>query len=73
METTTSLLTASDAPSEPFLVKTDVLGRVKHTREQREKISDDFERSGVSGQKFAALCGVKYTSRTEWSCRHPGC
>jgi transposase-like protein len=62
METTTSLVQAS----EPVLLKTDVLGRVKRTREQRERILDEFERSGVSGCKFAALVGVKYQTFATW-------
>ena len=49
METTTSLVPVPEPATEPVLLKTDVLGRVKHTREQREKILDEFERSGVSG------------------------
>ena len=59
METTTSLVPTSDAATEPVLLKTDVLGRVKHTREQRERILDEFERSGASGCQFAALVGVR--------------
>ena len=66
METTTSLVPASDAATEPVLLRTDVLGRVKHTREQRERILDEFERSGVSGCKFAALVGVKYQTFATW-------
>jgi hypothetical protein len=27
---------------------------------------DEFERSGLSGAKFAALCGVKYPSFASW-------
>ena len=65
METTTSLVQAGEVP-EPVLLKTDVLGRVKHTREQREKILDEFERSGVSGCKFAAMIGVKYQTFATW-------
>ena len=66
METTTSLVPASDGPTESVLLRTDALGRVKHTREQREKILDEFERSGVSGCKFAAMVGVKYQTFATW-------
>jgi transposase len=66
METTTSLVPAAAPLSEAVLLKTDVLGRVKHTREQRERILDEFERSGTSGPKFAELVGVKYQTFATW-------
>ncbi len=66
MASTTSL-GASTLPSEPpALIKTDVLGRMHRTPEQREKILDEYERSGLSGAKFAALCGVKYQTFANW-------
>jgi transposase len=64
--TSTTGLIAAEPPSEPTLIKTDVLGRVKHSREQRERILDEYERSGVSGPKFAALVGVKYQTFATW-------
>lgn len=39
---------------------------MKRTREQRERILDEYERSGLSGPKFAALCGVKYQTFANW-------
>lgn len=69
MTSTTSLIPAGQS-SEPSLLKTDVLGRIQRTREQRERILDEYERSGVSGAKFAALCGVKYQTFANWlQCR----
>ena len=65
MTTTTDLVPAAHGP-ESVLIKTDVLGRMKHTREQRDQILDEFERSGLSGPKFAALCGVKYQTFATW-------
>jgi hypothetical protein len=66
MTTTTSLVAAT----EPTLLKTDVLGRTHRTREQRERILDEYGRSGLSGPKFAALCGVKYQTFANWlQCR----
>ena len=35
-------------------------------RERREALLDEFERSGLSGAKFAALCGVKHPSFAGW-------
>ena len=37
-----------------------------HTREQRGRILDEYERSGLRGPKFAALCGVKYQTFATW-------
>lgn len=48
------------------VLKTDVLGRVKTGVRQRETILDEFERSGLSGTKFAAVAGVKYATLASW-------
>jgi hypothetical protein len=66
METTTSLVPASEPATKPVLLKADVRGRVKRTAEQRDKLLDEFERSGVSGAHFAALVGVKYQTFATW-------
>jgi hypothetical protein len=39
---------------------------MQRTREQRERILDAYGRSGLSGPKFAALCGVKYQTFATW-------
>jgi hypothetical protein len=71
MTSTTSLVPASEAP-QPSLIKTDVRGRMQRAPEQREKILDEYERSGLSGPKFAALCGVKYQTFATWLARRKG-
>jgi hypothetical protein len=68
MTSTTSLVPAAESP-EPNLIKTDVLGRMHRTPEQRERILDEYERSGLSGPNFAALCGVKYQTFAAWLAR----
>jgi len=68
MTSTTSLVPTAE-PQEPNLIKTDVLGRMHRTPEQRERILDEYERSGLSGGKFAALCGVKYQTFAAWLAR----
>ena len=68
MTSTTSLVPAN-GPTEPSLIKTDVLGRVQRTPEHRERILDEYEHSGLSGPKFAALCGVKYQTFAAWLAR----
>lgn len=48
------------------VLKTDVLGRVKTSEPQRERLLDEFERSGLSGTKFAAVAGVNYQTFASW-------
>ncbi|MCC5790967.1 MAG: hypothetical protein JJT75_15155 [Opitutales bacterium] len=56
----------STTNEESLILKTDVLGRVRMPKERREAILDEFERSGMSGQAFAAQIGVKYTTFAGW-------
>jgi hypothetical protein len=51
------------------ILRADGLGRVRVPRERQEQLLDEFERSGLSGAKFAALCGVKYPSFAGWVAR----
>jgi hypothetical protein len=48
------------------ILKRDVMGRVRATARQREAILDKFERSGVSGPKFAETVGVCYQTFAGW-------
>jgi hypothetical protein len=48
------------------LLKVDVSGRVWTSRERREALLDEFERSGTSAAQFAALVGVKYPTFASW-------
>jgi len=68
MTSTTSLVPATEAPP-PSLIKTDARGRMHRTPEQRQRVLDEYERSGLSGPKFAALCGVKYQTFAAWLAR----
>jgi|SRR5690348_6928291 len=54
-------------PTDEVILKTDVLGRVRTPRERQEQLLDEFERSGVSGQKFAELVGIKYPTFATWA------
>ncbi len=49
-----------------LILKTDVLGRVKTGARQRERVLDEFERSGLSGMKFAAVAGINYQTFASW-------
>jgi hypothetical protein len=48
------------------IIKTDVLGRIKTPAARREQLIDEFERSGLSGCKFAELAGLKYQTFATW-------
>lgn len=51
------------------ILKTDTQGRVKTPPERREQLLDEFERSGLSGAKFAELAGIKYQTFAAWAAR----
>jgi len=57
----TSLTKAEEA-----VLKTDTLGRVKTPVARREQLLEEFERSGLSGMKYAALVGIKYPTFAAW-------
>lgn len=48
------------------VLKTDKRGRVLVPVERREGLLDEFERSGMSGAKFARLAGIKYATFANW-------
>ena len=48
------------------ILKTDKRGRVWRSREQREQLLEEFDRSGLSGPKFASLTGLKYQTLVAW-------
>ncbi len=68
MTSTTSLVPATEAV-ETSLIKTDVRGRLHRTAEQRARILEEYARSGMSGPKFATLCGIKYQTLACWLAR----
>jgi hypothetical protein len=48
------------------LMASDARGRVLVPKERREALLDEFERSGLSGVKFAQLAGIKYPTFADW-------
>ena len=54
---------------EGAILKTDTKGRVRITPQRREGLLDEFERSGLSGTKFAELAGIKYQTFAAWAAR----
>jgi hypothetical protein len=51
---------------EPEILKTDALGRVRTPPERRAALLEEFEKSGMSGTKFAERIGVKYQTFASW-------
>ena len=57
---------SSNAELGDGVLKRDALGRVKTDAARRDAVVDEFERSGLSGVKFAALTGIKYATLASW-------
>ena len=57
-------MTHTTLPDE--ILKSDALGRVGTPRVRREALVEEFEKSGVSAKKFAALVGVNYQTFASW-------
>jgi len=55
--------------ADEVVLKTDKLGRMQMPAARREQVLDEFERSGLSGKKFAALVGVKYPTLATWAAK----
>ena len=50
-------------------MKEDTRGRVRTPKARREELLDEFERSGLSGMRFASLAGIKYATFAFWVAR----
>jgi hypothetical protein len=48
------------------LLRQDSRGRVRTSRERREALLAEFDRSGVSGAQFARLTGIRYQTFAGW-------
>ncbi len=59
-------MTDSDVNQRNQLLKTDMRGRVRSTRQQRDAVLDAYEASGLSGPEFARVHGVKYQTFATW-------
>jgi hypothetical protein len=58
-----NLATRSERPQ---LLRRDVKGRVRISRERRELLLVEFDRSGVSAAVFARMAGIKYPTFAGW-------
>ena len=59
-------MTLTIAPVDGQIVKRDAAGRVRTPVERREALLAEYDRSGMSGQKFAEWAGIKYTTFANW-------
>jgi hypothetical protein len=48
------------------LLRLDVRGRVRTGRDRREQLLSEYDRSGVSGARFARMAGIKYATFAGW-------
>ena len=48
------------------LLRMDAKGRVRTPAAKREEILGEFERSGLSGVRFAELAGIRYSTLASW-------
>ena len=48
------------------ILRVDCFGRVTTTRERRAALLAEFDRSGMSGQRFAKWAGIKYPTWASW-------
>lgn len=55
---------------EAIILKSDAGGRVLVPLEQQVELVREYERSGLSGPKFAEIAGVKYQTFAAWRRRH---
>jgi hypothetical protein len=48
------------------ILSRDAQGRVLISRERRELLLEQYDRSGMSGVKFAEYIGIKYSTLAYW-------
>src|ERR1700759_3836536 len=48
------------------ILSQDARGRVLVSRERRESLLAEYDRSGMSGVKFAQYLGIKYSTLAHW-------
>jgi hypothetical protein len=48
------------------ILSQDARGRILVPRERRESLLEEYDRSGMSGVRFAQFVGIKYTTLAYW-------
>jgi hypothetical protein len=59
-------MTSLTKPDEISIIKTDEVGRRQTPSARRERLLDEFDRSGLSAARFAAVTGLKYSTFAAW-------
>jgi len=59
-------MTLAGAEHAGQILSQDAQGRVLVTRERRESLLEEYDRSGMSGVRFAKYIGIKYTTLAYW-------
>jgi len=59
-------MTSTSENTNHAIVKSDRIGRTHYTSEYKAEVLAAFEKSGMSGQAFAAQCGIKYPTFASW-------
>ena len=54
------------------ILSQDARGRVLITQERRDLLLEEYDRSGMSGVRFAQYVGIKYTTLAHWLRRRRG-
>ena len=54
---------------EQRILKVDSKGRVQTPPQRREALLDEFERSGLSGRRFAEMAGIVPVTFSAWVCK----
>ena len=53
-----------------MILKSDGVGRVQTPLERQVALVQEFERSGLSGPRFAAMAGINYQTFATWRRKH---
>ena len=61
--------TQEESVRETSILRTDSRQRVWVSRERREAILEEFDKSGASAMRFAAYAGIKYSTFANWVAR----
>ncbi len=59
-------MTTLTKTDEISIIKTDEVGRRQTPAVRRERLLDEFDRSGLSAARFAAVTGLKYSTFAAW-------
>ena len=60
----------SSMNKEAIVLKSDEAGRVQTPVQRQVELVREFERSGLSGPRFAELAGINYQTFATWRRRH---